>query len=144
MHLILLLPATMLGLLVLIACVRRPVATIVPVYAALVPVGDVFSLRVPLPQPFNSLSSVVGALTIVALVLHLVLERRGRVPTLPVWRRGSSGLGQKASPDTHILMMDRRRVLVSESVEEVIDAVIEYRRLIAGGGHLASAAALPA
>lgn len=50
----------------------------------------------------------------------------------------------EASPDTHILMMDRRRVLVSESVEEVIDAVIEYRRLIAGGAHLASAAALPA
>jgi O-antigen ligase len=83
-HLILLLPATMLGLLVLVACVRRPVATIVPVYAALVPFGDVFSLRVPLPKPFNSLSSVVGALTIVALALHLLLERRGRVPTLPV------------------------------------------------------------
>jgi O-antigen ligase len=83
-HLILLLPASMLGLLVLVVCVRRPVATIVPVYAALVPFGDVFSLRVPLPKPFNSLSSVVGALTIVALILHLLLERRGRVPTLPV------------------------------------------------------------
>jgi hypothetical protein len=57
-HLLLLLPAAMLGVLILVACVRRPVATIVPVYAALVPFGDVFSLRVPLPKPFNSLSSV--------------------------------------------------------------------------------------
>ncbi|MGZ4131447.1 MAG: hypothetical protein ACXVWF_00235, partial [Actinomycetota bacterium] len=71
MHLILLVPAAMLGLLVLVLCVRRPLATIVPVYAALVPFGDVFSLRVPLPKPFNSLSSVVGALTIVTLVIHL-------------------------------------------------------------------------
>ncbi|MGZ4150452.1 MAG: O-antigen ligase family protein [Actinomycetota bacterium] len=84
MHLILLVPAAMLGLLVLVLSVRRPLATIVPVYAALVPFGDVFSLRVPLPKPFNSLSSVVGALTIVTLVIHLLLVRRGRVPTLPV------------------------------------------------------------
>ncbi len=84
LHLLELVPAAMLGVLALMLCVRRPVATIVPIYAALVPFGDVFSLRVPLPKPFNSLSSVVGALTIVALVLHLVLERRGRVPTLPV------------------------------------------------------------
>ncbi len=42
----------------------------------------------------------------------------------------------EATPDTHILMMDRRRLLVTETVEEVIGAVLEYRRLVAGGGHL--------
>lgn len=46
----------------------------------------------------------------------------------------------EATPDTHIIMMDRRQLLVLESVEEVIDAAIEYRRLVVTGGHLAAAA----
>lgn len=45
----------------------------------------------------------------------------------------------EATPDTHIIMMDRRQLLVLESVEEVVDAAIEYRRLVATGGHLAAA-----
>ena len=45
----------------------------------------------------------------------------------------------EATPDTHILMMDRRRRLVTESVDEVIAAVLDYRRLVAGGGHLTAA-----
>jgi flagellar protein FlbD len=45
----------------------------------------------------------------------------------------------EATPDTHIIMMDRRQLLVLESVEEVIDAAIEYRRLVATGGHLSAA-----
>lgn len=43
----------------------------------------------------------------------------------------------EATPDTHILMMDRRRMLVTESVDEVIAAVFEYRRRVASGGRLA-------
>ena len=43
----------------------------------------------------------------------------------------------EAMPDTHILMMDRRRVLVSESVDEVVGAVVEYRRRVLTGAHLA-------
>ncbi len=39
----------------------------------------------------------------------------------------------EATPDTHIIMMDRRQILVTESVGEVVDAVIEYRRLVASG-----------
>lgn len=50
----------------------------------------------------------------------------------------------EASPDTHILMMDRRRVLVSESVDEVVGAVVEYRRMVSGGAHLAPATGLQA
>lgn len=44
----------------------------------------------------------------------------------------------EATPDTHILMMDRRRMLVTETVDEVIAAVLDYRRLVAGGGTLTS------
>ena len=48
----------------------------------------------------------------------------------------------EATPDTHIIMMDRRQLLVLESVEEVVDAAIEYRRLVATGGHLSAASPL--
>ena len=44
----------------------------------------------------------------------------------------------EATPDTHILMMDRRRVLVTETVDEVIAAVFDYRHRVASGGHLTS------
>ena len=48
----------------------------------------------------------------------------------------------EATPDTHIMMMDRRQVLVMETVEEVVEAAIEYRRLVARGEHLGAAAPL--
>ena len=48
----------------------------------------------------------------------------------------------EATPDTHIIMMDRRQLLVMETVDEVIDAAIEYRRLVASGAHLRAAAPL--
>ncbi len=50
----------------------------------------------------------------------------------------------EATPDTHIIMMDRRQLLVLESVEEVVDAAIEYRRLVSVGGHLPTATPLTA
>ena len=42
----------------------------------------------------------------------------------------------EATPDTHIQTLDRRRFLVLESVEEVVTAVVEYRRLVHAGAHL--------
>ena len=42
----------------------------------------------------------------------------------------------EATPDTHIIMMDRRQILVMESVEEVIDAAVEYRTRVMSGAHL--------
>jgi flagellar protein FlbD len=50
----------------------------------------------------------------------------------------------EATPDTHILMMDRRRILVTESVDEVVSAVIDYRRTVAAGAHLPSPSAVTA
>ena len=45
----------------------------------------------------------------------------------------------EATPDTHIQTVDRRQFLVLESVEEVVSAVVEYRRLVHGGAHLTAA-----
>jgi O-antigen ligase len=81
---LLLLVVTLLLLVGVAWASRRPLRTVVPAYAFLVPIGGVFALRVPLPSPFNTLSSLAGALAIVTVALHLVRYRRGRVPTLPV------------------------------------------------------------
>ena len=45
----------------------------------------------------------------------------------------------EATPDTHIQTVDRRQFLVLESVEEVVSAVVEYRRLVHAGAHLSAA-----
>lgn len=39
----------------------------------------------------------------------------------------------EATPDTRISMLDRRAVLVTESVADVITAAIDYRRRILAG-----------
>jgi O-antigen ligase len=62
--------------------VIRPGATILPIYAATLPIASVVKLSVPLPSPFNTLSSMLGGAAIVACVAHLLLYRRGRPPTL--------------------------------------------------------------
>lgn len=49
----------------------------------------------------------------------------------------------EATPDTHIIMMDRRQLLVMETVDEVIEAAIEYRKLVMSGAHLRADATLP-
>jgi O-Antigen ligase len=67
-----------------ILSVARPGRTILPLYAALVPAGGVFELSLPIPAPFNTLSSVVGTGVIIAILAHVVLYRRGRIPRLPV------------------------------------------------------------
>ena len=72
------------ALLVIGVGVSRPTQTIIPLYAALVPIGGIFGIPVPLPPPFNSLSSLVGAIVILSTVLHILLYGRGRIPSLPV------------------------------------------------------------
>jgi O-antigen ligase len=67
-----------------IVCVARPARTILPLYAGMVPVGSVVTLPLPLPPPFNTLSSLLGAVVMIAGVAHVILYRRGRIPTLPV------------------------------------------------------------
>ena len=71
------------ALLVIGAGVSRPMLIILP-FAALVPIGGVFGFPVPLPPPFNSLSSFLGGIVILTIVLHVLLYGRGRIPSLPV------------------------------------------------------------
>jgi O-antigen ligase len=73
-----------LGLPLVALSIYRPMRTIVPLYAGLVPIASEFRLSVPLPPPFNTLSSVLGGLVVVACLGHVILYRRGRVPTPPV------------------------------------------------------------
>jgi flagellar protein FlbD len=42
----------------------------------------------------------------------------------------------EATPDTLISMVDKRRILVAESVDEVVEAVLDYHRLISGPGRM--------
>ena len=72
------------ALLVFGAGISRPTQTIIPLYAALIPIGGVFGISVPIPPPFNSLSSLIGGIVIIATVLHILLYGRGRIPSLPV------------------------------------------------------------
>lgn len=43
----------------------------------------------------------------------------------------------EANPDTLISMVDRRTMLVREPVVDVVGAVMDYRRAISAGQHLA-------
>jgi len=38
----------------------------------------------------------------------------------------------ESTPDTLITLIDRRRLMVGESVDEVVDRVIDYRRILGG------------
>ncbi len=62
----------------------RPVRTIVPLYAGTLPVASVVELQLPLPDPFNTLSSALGGAAILAVLAHVALYGRGRIPSLPV------------------------------------------------------------
>lgn len=76
-----------LGLLLMILgglAAARPMRTIVPLYAGTLPVASVVELQLPLPDPFNTLSSALGGAAILALLSHVVLYGRGRIPSLPV------------------------------------------------------------
>src|SRR4029077_13357780 len=79
-----LLPLAALCVPLAIAAVRRPLSSIVALYAATLPVASVVKLSVPLPSPFDTLSSVLGAAAIVAGATHLIVYRRIRLPSLPM------------------------------------------------------------
>jgi O-antigen ligase len=85
-----------------IASFRSPIGVLLPVFAAIVPIGSIAEVPLPLPAPFNTPSSVVGAVTLAALIVHLIGERaagRSAVPrvssTVAWW--GLFGLVASAS-----------------------------------------------
>lgn len=73
------------GALLLTAfAIPRPGRRIFPVYAFIVPAGSIIEVELPLNPPFNTLSSLLGACVILAILVHLAAYRDGRVPTLPL------------------------------------------------------------
>jgi O-antigen ligase len=73
--------AVLLGVL-LPVFVARPARTILPLYAGSLPFASV--LPVPLPSPFDTLSTAVGGVAIGSMAAHLLLYRRARIPSWPV------------------------------------------------------------
>ena len=78
---VLAIPLLVIGLVLIaefaIASFRSPTGVLLPVFAAIVPIGSIAEVPLPLPVPFNTPSSVVGAVTIAALVVHVIGERAG-------------------------------------------------------------------
>ncbi|HEU5043018.1 MAG TPA: O-antigen ligase family protein [Nocardioidaceae bacterium] len=73
------------GIALAVACLRQPMRFALPVFAALIPFGERLSLG---GSPYASLSSVVGMLLGVGLLLQLLLGRRGAPrlsPSVPIW-----------------------------------------------------------
>jgi O-antigen ligase len=84
-HGLLALIAVPVVLFLLVVCIREPMRIALPLFAALVPFGGGLSVG---PSRYGSLSSLIGFVLGVGLVMQLVSARRGarRVsPTVPVW-----------------------------------------------------------
>jgi O-antigen ligase len=64
--------------------IARPTKSIIPLYALSLPVGNAVELRVELPSPFDTLSSLLGGLVLACCLAHLALYRDGRIPSLAV------------------------------------------------------------
>ena len=80
----------LLGLIALITIpviglfVARPARILLPLYAGTLPLASVIELNIPLPAPFNTVSSMLGAMLIGAGLAHVILYRKGRIPSIPV------------------------------------------------------------
>lgn len=79
-----------------VAALRSPTRTVLPVYAALVPFGSGIALPIPLPSPFDTVTTLAGLAASGALVLHIILVggTRRLHPSLSAWLMfvGVSGL----------------------------------------------------
>jgi len=85
--LIVLLVSAVLGVILMRVFVTRPSRTIVPLYAASLPMASAIDVPIPLPAPFNTLSSLLGAIAILTCAAHLLIQRRARIPsvTAGIW-----------------------------------------------------------
>ena len=85
---LLVLAAIPLVVVVLVFGLRSPLGVLVAGYAFIVPFGSAIDLPIPLPPPFNTVSSLAGLAAVAGMFLHLLLVRRGpvRVPSAaPIW-----------------------------------------------------------
>lgn len=76
--------AGLISLPILGLFVARPGRVLLPLYAGTLPLASVIEFNIPLPAPFNTLSSMLGALMIAAGLAHVILYRKGRIPSIPV------------------------------------------------------------
>lgn len=63
--------------------IRSPQRTLVPLYAALVPLGSSMSLPIGVPPPYNTMSTVVGVAGMGGLAIYLAAGRRSAPRLLP-------------------------------------------------------------
>jgi O-antigen ligase len=84
---VLLLVGGALGATLMKVFVTKPSRTIVPLYAASLPIASAIDLPIPLPAPLNTLSSLLGAIAILTCAAHLLIQRRARIPsaTAGIW-----------------------------------------------------------
>lgn len=86
-------PVVLLGMVpallgVLLLGTRRPLQVLFAGYAAVVPIGSGIVLPVPLPAPFDTLSTAWGIVTSAVLGLHLLVTPSGTrrlLPSTAVW-----------------------------------------------------------
>ena len=84
MQIVLVVAAAVIGALLAPLAVARPARVVLPLYVALVPIGSIFELSLPIPEPFNTASSLLGLVATAAIAGHVALYRRGRAPSTPV------------------------------------------------------------
>lgn len=83
---VLTLAAVPLVLTVVALGLRRPVSVVLPLYAATLPFGS--ALHTGLPKPYGSMSSALGLVLILGLLLQLTSGRSSQVRfpvTVPIW-----------------------------------------------------------
>src|SRR5262245_47516667 len=74
-----------LALAAAVVMLQRPLSVALPAYAATLPFGSLLSVG---SSRFTTLSSVIGLVLVVGLLLHLVVGERARGPmslTVPLW-----------------------------------------------------------
>lgn len=131
--------AALISLVLAAMSVRRPARLILPVYAAVVPAGSVVEVALPLAPPFNTLSSLLGAEVVLVILVHAVLYRRGRVPSMPVavwllflaWVVISSfrAVDPPAALDTVLVALPLVALLVAVALLSIENADLDAMRL---------------
>lgn len=77
-----------LGALCLYSLPRPRIWFVLAAYALLVPFGSAINLPITLPSPFDTVSSILGVLALLATVVHLAFTRRRAsrlTDSVPIW-----------------------------------------------------------
>jgi hypothetical protein len=80
MSLLMLMVLAPIGLLVALLCLKRPLSVALPAFAASIPFGSLLQVG---HSRFGSLSSILGLLVLIGLVLRLTVSRRQLAPLSP-------------------------------------------------------------